>query len=276
VKDTKETLKEPSTTTMRDPLIRQASGHKQQQSSTTTATNGSGTPATSVKPKMSTITNAVIAQEWVMCESCKKWRKLPLSIAASSLPETWVCSMNTWNIAQATCSAPVEEGSEETTEEGNNAGSQESANTTVPKRASVLPPGINLYGGQVQVPAVTVGPGGQKLPRIVSYRDLIGAHYRYNRNFSSTFNTTCDARYGGFSAYQSPTLKTRPFENTENAFPMMGWKQVKPVVSIGKGNSSLASHSSASSTTSAAMDIEQNNFKTSRPESCLPPKKKIR
>ena len=44
--------------------------------------------------------------EWVQCESCEKWRRLPPQIAADDLPEVWTCDMNTWNPASASCDAP--------------------------------------------------------------------------------------------------------------------------------------------------------------------------
>lgn len=43
--------------------------------------------------------------EWVQCEKCNKWRKLPPHISADELPEVWFCSMNTWN-ATLTCEDP--------------------------------------------------------------------------------------------------------------------------------------------------------------------------
>jgi hypothetical protein len=44
--------------------------------------------------------------EWVQCEKCDKWRKLPPHISADELPDVWYCSMNTWNVASASCDAP--------------------------------------------------------------------------------------------------------------------------------------------------------------------------
>jgi len=41
--------------------------------------------------------------EWVQCDKCHKWRKLPPHISADELPEVWHCSMNTWNPAAARC-----------------------------------------------------------------------------------------------------------------------------------------------------------------------------
>lgn len=42
-------------------------------------------------------------QEWVQCEKCEKWRRLPRHIAAKSLPDSWFCSMNTWDPRSASC-----------------------------------------------------------------------------------------------------------------------------------------------------------------------------
>ncbi|KAL3942197.1 MAG: hypothetical protein SGBAC_003576 [Bacillariaceae sp.] len=43
--------------------------------------------------------------EWVQCEKCEKWRKLPPYMAADELPDKWYCSLNTWNEASASCDA---------------------------------------------------------------------------------------------------------------------------------------------------------------------------
>ena len=55
-------------------------------------------------------------QEWVQCESCQKWRKLPAngSVKADSLPDVWYCSMNTWNPKEASCVADEENYNEKT------------------------------------------------------------------------------------------------------------------------------------------------------------------
>jgi hypothetical protein len=44
--------------------------------------------------------------EWVQCEKCEKWRKLPPHISADELPDVWYCELNTWNPASASCDAP--------------------------------------------------------------------------------------------------------------------------------------------------------------------------
>mmetsp|Transcript_15163 Transcript_15163/g.37161 ORF Transcript_15163/g.37161 Transcript_15163/m.37161 type:complete len:1484 (+) Transcript_15163:310-4761(+) len=43
--------------------------------------------------------------EWVQCEKCEKWRKLPPYMSADELPDKWYCSLNTWNEASASCDA---------------------------------------------------------------------------------------------------------------------------------------------------------------------------
>jgi hypothetical protein len=44
-------------------------------------------------------------QEWVQCEKCEKWRRVPPRISADNLPDVWYCSMNTWDINLASCTA---------------------------------------------------------------------------------------------------------------------------------------------------------------------------
>ena len=43
----------------------------------------------------------------VQCEDCQKWRKVPRSFA-EVLPDSWVCSKNTWDVAFADCSVGEE------------------------------------------------------------------------------------------------------------------------------------------------------------------------
>ena len=39
----------------------------------------------------------------MQCESCSKWRSVPPHIVDEGLPDSWVCSMNTWEVAFAKC-----------------------------------------------------------------------------------------------------------------------------------------------------------------------------
>ncbi|EEA04954.1 CW-type Zinc Finger family protein [Cryptosporidium muris RN66] len=42
---------------------------------------------------------------WAQCEICKKWRRLPLGMNPDTLPDEWVCSMNTWDLSYNSCEA---------------------------------------------------------------------------------------------------------------------------------------------------------------------------
>jgi len=47
-------------------------------------------------------------EEWVQCEKCEKWRRLPRDILADDLPNIWYCDMNTWDPSAACCKAEEE------------------------------------------------------------------------------------------------------------------------------------------------------------------------
>ena len=47
-------------------------------------------------------------QEWVSCDRCSKWRKLPPGTEVSGLPEKWYCEFNS-NAQLALCSVPEED-----------------------------------------------------------------------------------------------------------------------------------------------------------------------
>ncbi len=51
----------------------------------------------------------VAAVNWVMCNKCKKWRKVPEYISMEVLPDKWFCSLNTWSVAFSRCSAKEEQ-----------------------------------------------------------------------------------------------------------------------------------------------------------------------
>jgi hypothetical protein len=42
--------------------------------------------------------------QWVQCEACEKWRRLPPNVDASALPDRWICEM----IADGSCNVPEE------------------------------------------------------------------------------------------------------------------------------------------------------------------------
>ena len=90
--------------------------------------------------------------QWVQCEKCKLWRKLPLIVDVSQLPDNWYCSMNRWDPARAYCGAPQEV-------DQNSLGSSTG-------RGKRLPAGVNLYGGDG--PAVLRARSRQKHTRNLS------------------------------------------------------------------------------------------------------------
>ncbi|KAL3809893.1 hypothetical protein ACHAXA_008545 [Cyclostephanos tholiformis] len=92
-------------------------------------------------------------QEWVQCEKCEKWRRLPPRISAEDLPEVWFCSMNTWDIHLATC-------------------------TAVEDKHEASPARTAQYSEQSQIP--TSFPSSGKL----SYRSLIFGSGRIKKNIS--------------------------------------------------------------------------------------------
>lgn len=77
--------------------------------------------------------------KWVLCETCNQWRKVPPDVDLDKLPEKWYCSMNKWDPARASCSAP---------QEADDAQSQ-NIKTVSSKKFVTLPDGVNMYGGQV-------------------------------------------------------------------------------------------------------------------------------
>jgi len=61
------------------------------------------------------VSTSVEKVNWVQCNKCTKWRKVPGVIDVDSLPDVWQCSMNTWAPTFARCS--VKEESDDTSEQ---------------------------------------------------------------------------------------------------------------------------------------------------------------
>ncbi|KDO24307.1 hypothetical protein SPRG_10382 [Saprolegnia parasitica CBS 223.65] len=47
-------------------------------------------------------------ENWVQCDKCQKWRKLPDTVDVSGLPAIWYCRMNKWSRRFNKCSAAEE------------------------------------------------------------------------------------------------------------------------------------------------------------------------
>eukprot|EP00940_MAST-03C_sp_MAST-3C-sp2_P000053 g53.t1 len=43
------------------------------------------------------------SRDWVQCNACAIWRKLPPSMRPKDLPDEWFCSMNTWDLERSKC-----------------------------------------------------------------------------------------------------------------------------------------------------------------------------
>ncbi|KEP63190.1 UNVERIFIED_CONTAM: CW-type Zinc Finger protein [Hammondia hammondi] len=54
-------------------------------------------------------TTSAAVDNWVQCEACKKWRRLPASVDPDRLPETWLCAMTFWDPFHDSCDAPEED-----------------------------------------------------------------------------------------------------------------------------------------------------------------------
>ncbi|KAL7554521.1 hypothetical protein ACHAWF_017978, partial [Thalassiosira exigua] len=130
-------------------------------------------------------------QEWVQCEKCEKWRRLPPRIAAKDLPDVWYCSMNTWDINLATCTA-IEDKHE--------------ANSPARGGAGATGPSVTdkNYSEQSQIPTSFV-PTGK-----LSYRNLIfgSGTMRRQKNYLKECvpRTHCSLRPSG----RTTTLMLRP------------------------------------------------------------------
>ncbi|TYZ58928.1 hypothetical protein PybrP1_010782 [[Pythium] brassicae (nom. inval.)] len=46
--------------------------------------------------------------DWVQCDKCQKWRRLPNHVNVSELPAIWYCKMNRWDKRFNKCSTPEE------------------------------------------------------------------------------------------------------------------------------------------------------------------------
>ena len=74
--------------------------------STTTVTNQNDNAADKVMENL-TIVKEQVPENWIQCEhdTCMKWRKIPIQVDVSALPEPWYCSMNQWDSTKCFCDA---------------------------------------------------------------------------------------------------------------------------------------------------------------------------
>ena len=60
-------------------------------------------------------------QEWALCDCCRRWRRLPGGVRASSLPDRWTCEQATWGVVDGMTRAftPISCALEELDSQGN-------------------------------------------------------------------------------------------------------------------------------------------------------------
>ena len=51
--------------------------------------------------------------QWVQCDGCQKWRRVPHYVDVASLPDRWFCAMNRWDPLRNSCAAPEETAEEQ-------------------------------------------------------------------------------------------------------------------------------------------------------------------
>ncbi len=47
--------------------------------------------------------------QWIQCDKCHKWRRLPWHVDVDALDDDWTCEKNSWDLEKATCDAPADE-----------------------------------------------------------------------------------------------------------------------------------------------------------------------
>ena len=56
-------------------------------------------------PQLDSILPPEAPTSWVQCDNCRKWRRVAWHVDAASLPDNWVCTLNSWDVDSASCDA---------------------------------------------------------------------------------------------------------------------------------------------------------------------------
>jgi hypothetical protein len=98
---------------------------------------------------------------WAQCDACKKWRKLPLGLDPSTLPEHWTCADNSGDPLRNTCEAPQEEEDDKSASGGDASAAESSKATGTKRKASSGRPvgGTGLAEAHVEALAKLVAQG---------------------------------------------------------------------------------------------------------------------
>ena len=132
-------------------------------------------------------------QEWVQCDKCEKWRRLPPRISPEDLPDVWYCAMNTWDVNLATCTAVEEK------HDANPSPSRSGA--AAAGAAAGAPESAREYSEQSQIPT-SFGPSSK-----LSYRNLIfgsGRRQKYVSERTRAQESLFTGRDGGDGDMSTP------------------------------------------------------------------------
>ncbi len=91
--------------------------------------------------------------DWVQCNKCEKWRKVPGHINITELPEIWYCSLNKWAPLVAKCSAKEESepiGDDEKIDRGNKGKRGPGITSPIHSTVASLPDGLKKVTQWVQ------------------------------------------------------------------------------------------------------------------------------
>jgi len=148
--------------------------------------------------------------DWVQCNKCEKWRKVPAHINVAELPEVWYCSLNKWAPLMAKCSAKEESepiGDDDKTDKGNKG--KRGPGIVSPFHLSVasLPDGLKKVTQWVQCERRNCKKW-RKLPGHVDMTQLPEKWY-CEMNKWDPDRASCDADETDSESEQQPNSKTR-------------------------------------------------------------------
>lgn len=148
--------------------------------------------------------------DWVQCNKCEKWRKVPAHINVAELPEVWYCSLNKWAPLMAKCSAKEESepiGDDDKTDKGNKG--KRGPGIVSPFHMSVasLPDGLKKVTQWVQCERRNCKKW-RKLPGHVDMTQLPEKWY-CEMNKWDPDRASCDADETDSESEQQPNSKTR-------------------------------------------------------------------
>ena len=185
--------------------------------------------------------------EWVQCNKCDKWRRLPRHIPAESMPDKWFCSMNTWDPRSASC-AVMEDYKED----------------LKPKENTILPP--QSFGGKLTYRNLIRRPTRSITERMRAAESIFSSHAA--EAYDDQSGSPPVVLYANSSMFQQKLSYHRmaeqqeQFQKEEERMPLFTllshtqlWKDLSS--GFGPGNNDL-SLSSLTSVSSSARTILMN------------------